>query len=168
MPIIRKNKNVYINRQVKTTTPYYNRKILDCSDNCQEALTEEIIKNVCCNTPTVHGSSSINEDYYTSSSQYLYNRCMTTAQNAFNFTSDASGNLYKHCPSDSNFCKRVYYKPNNLPFNKQGAVRASNRIQRLKYDTLVVNQNSECPACGAYNNGQTPIPNSSLNMRCGY
>lgn len=90
-----------------------------------------------------------NDTYYTSNSQYLYNRNRTFQQNQFNFlksgdpnstpgTLSATNNTY--AAQGINHCKSSYvptiYKPNNSEFAQQGGVSASTRLLRKKYDTI--------------------------------
>ena len=90
-----------------------------------------------------------NDTYYTSNSQYLYNRNMTFQQNQYNFlksgdpssipgTQSATNNSY--AAQGINHCKSSYvptiYKPNNSEFAQQGGVSSSTRLLRKKYDTI--------------------------------
>ena len=97
-----------------------------------------------------------NDTYYTSSKQYLESRNRLFAQNQFNYlkqgdlsalpgSAASDNNLYaaqgqNHC-SDANGASYVpvYYKPNNSQYAQQGAVSASSRITRLKYNTITTN-----------------------------
>jgi len=64
------------------------------------------------------------QNYYTSSTQYLYDRNETFDQNQFNYTlSDPS-------------CNAPIVKPNNSRFYKQGGVSSSDLIARKRYDTI--------------------------------
>lgn len=94
-----------------------------------------------------------NDTYYTSAKQYLYSRNQTFSQNEYHnirqgsatakpgssYTTDNkySSNTASHCSNNllTDYVP-VYYKPNNSKFAGQGAVTSSNRLVRLKYDTI--------------------------------
>jgi len=88
------------------------------------------------------------QNYYSSSSQYLHGRNKTFKQNQFNSLrmegthSDENvyaSNTVQSCGTDTNGNTSyvpVYYKPNNAKFAQQGGVSSSNRLVRLKYDTI--------------------------------
>lgn len=64
------------------------------------------------------------QNYYTSNSQYLYDRNSTFEQNQFDYTiSDAS-------------CNAPINKPNNSRFYQQGGVSSSDLIARKRYETI--------------------------------
>ena len=89
--------------------------------------------------------------YYTSSKQYLESRNKLFTQNQYNFLKEgnpqakpgsprALKNLFS--PGGNTFCSQitpVYYKPNNSQYAQQGAVSASSKIARLKYNTISTN-----------------------------
>jgi hypothetical protein len=64
------------------------------------------------------------QNYYTSNSQYLYDRNETYDQNQFKYNVTNPG-----CPSP-------VYKPNNSKFKTQGAVSSADLISRKRYDTI--------------------------------
>lgn len=100
-----------------------------------------------------------NDTYYTSTNQYLNSRNRTHSQNQYHNIRQGSGtakpgssyttenkyasNTASHCSTTvisatnipTNYIP-VYYKPNNSKFAEQGAVTSSNRLVRLKYDTI--------------------------------
>jgi len=95
-----------------------------------------------------------NDTYYTSTNQYLNSRNRTYTQNQYHNIRQGSGtakpgssytienvyasNTVSHCSTidlSTNYVP-VYYKPNNSKFAEQGAVTSSNRLVRLKYDTI--------------------------------
>lgn len=95
-----------------------------------------------------------NDTYYTSTNQYLNSRNRTHSQNQYHNIRQGSGtakpgssyttenkyasNTVSHCSTtdlSTNYVP-VYYKPNNSKFAEQGAVTSSNRLVRLKYDTI--------------------------------
>jgi hypothetical protein len=63
-------------------------------------------------------------NYYTSNTQYLYDRNETFEQNQFKYT-----------VTNPN-CKTPIVKPNNSKFKTQGGVSSSDLIVRKKYDTI--------------------------------
>ena len=115
-------------------------------------------------------STILKKNYYQTSDMYLYNRCQTFNQRQFNFvvntetdptnpdltqqnlyvaqccpnlleptTYEICGEKYE-MPTDTRNCGRVYYKPNNPGFAKQGAVSSSTRLLKLNVDTMNTNQ----------------------------
>jgi hypothetical protein len=109
---------------------------------------------------------SRNNTYFTNTNQYLGSRCKTYNQNQYvhlrsgnaNVKPGSAGstnNVYapnstlEFCPVVRDFdnnivspnCvdKTITYKPNNPLFAQQGGVSSSNRIARLKYDTITNN-----------------------------
>ena len=87
----------------------------------------------------------IKKNYYTRSSEMLYNRCATFNQNEFNFKSKVDDNtFYANCSGQPNECKTVTYKPNNSTFSKQGAVSSSTRLLKLQQNTTdIANRNNK-------------------------
>lgn len=77
-------------------------------------------------------NSSRKTQYYTSSSQYLYDRNLSFSQNK-NTYDKAS-----FTPSDS-ACDTPVIKPNNSRFFEQGAAQSGDFITRKKYDTITEN-----------------------------
>ena len=100
------------------------------------------------NRPRFNKDLNNRPDSYNSSSQYLHGRNKTFQQNQFNLIrvqdpADAAKNVYasntiQYCGSVSSETHYVpvYFKPNNSKFGTQGAVEASSRLARLKYDTI--------------------------------
>ena len=90
------------------------------------------------------------QNYFSSSSQYLHGRNKTFKQNQFNSlrkegsqTEDNipvyASNTIQSCGTDASGNTSyvpIYYKPNNAKFAQQGGVSSSNRLVRLKYDTI--------------------------------
>jgi hypothetical protein len=83
-------------------------------------------------------STIIKKNYYTTSSEHLYNRCSTYDQNAFNFKSRVDPNTFvANCSMQNDDCKKVVtYKPSNEKFANQGAVSSSTRILNLQKNTI--------------------------------
>ena len=103
-------------------------------------------------------STNLSKKYYSNSSAYLHARCKTYEQNlngkTYKNQSQLPGpaNMYHSltCPngscgnSSADIGKAVphVYKPNNQPFQVQGAVSSSDRIIRLKLNTIQKNMAS--------------------------
>ena len=129
---------------------------LDC-ENCLTNMKNYISKeknNPCTYNPariTRSASTKINKNYYTTSKAYLKSRTRLHDQNQtiIASTKNESGTHYNsvYC-SDISDCysnKQIIYKPNNSGFSKEGAVTSSNRIVKLKYDTIQkINNKNEC------------------------
>uniref|UniRef100_A0A6C0KGJ1 Uncharacterized protein n=1 Tax=viral metagenome TaxID=1070528 RepID=A0A6C0KGJ1_9ZZZZ len=149
--------NMYTNRGLNIY-----RKTLDCT-NCAKNETTEIYKDslaLCAENPncsyydpvikSINNKNGVkNYNYSYSYNEYLKRRCRTYEQNDFHFQyndTDYSGkaNCPRACGDTASVdnCRTVIYKPNNKPFSQQGAVSASNRIQRLKYDTIASDLNT--------------------------
>jgi len=64
------------------------------------------------------------KNYYTSNSQYLYDRNETFDQNQFKYNVTNPG------------CDAPVYKPSNSKFKTQGAVSSGDLISRKRYDTI--------------------------------
>jgi hypothetical protein len=101
------------------------------------------------NRPRYNAAYNNRPENYSSSGQYLQGRNKTFKQNQFNNirveskTNQAenvySSNTIQYCDTTTTTETQyvpVYYKPNNAKFAKQGAVDASSRLARLKYDTI--------------------------------
>jgi len=100
------------------------------------------------NRPRYDTAKNNRLDNYHSASQYLHSRNLTFEQNQFNnirfenpqnkVNNVYASNTIQYCGSNSSKTQYVpvYYKPNNSKFAKQGAVDSSDRLLRLKYDTI--------------------------------
>jgi len=118
----------------------------------------------CCNDEykakrmVIYASTNLKKNYYTTTKQYLQNRCKTYEQKSFNYLSnnpldkpyvkpggpDSLSNTYFGnclCPAEPSQrkCKVTVYKPNNYQYAKQGAVSSSTRILKLNVDTISTN-----------------------------
>lgn len=118
----------------------------------------------CCNDEykakrmVIYASTNLKKNYYTTTKQYLQNRCKTYEQKSFNYLSnnpydkpyvkpggpDSLSNTYFGnclCPSEPSQrgCKLTVYKPNNYQYANQGAVSSSTRILKLNVDTISTN-----------------------------
>jgi len=108
----------------------------------------------------VFNANRNNDTYYTSSKQYLESRKKLFSQNQYNYiqsgdtaalpgSPESVNNIYSpnglnHCAPDGNnptapTYVRISYKPNNYQYAQQGAVTASSRIARLRYNTITTN-----------------------------
>lgn len=100
------------------------------------------------NRPRYDTLKNNRSENYNSASQYLHSRNLTYEQNQFHNIrvenpQNSANNVYasntiQYCGSTSSKTQYVpvYYKPNNSKFAKQGAVDSSDRLLRLKYDTI--------------------------------
>jgi hypothetical protein len=122
----------------------------------------------CCNDPkkAINRARSINthinKKYYTSTQQYLNNRCHTFEQQQFNYLKSGDstikpggpnsiynnyvGNCNPNLVMDASYntnpsgCKVTNYKPNNYNFASQGAVLSSDRTWKLNVNTINTNK----------------------------
>jgi len=124
------------------------RKTLTC-DTCE--TNEKIYKDpasLCpagvCYTPpliktknnnTVDGVTIPDASYNYTSHQYLRRKCKSYATNNSTLEYDSATHLARS-PCCEETCSSIIYRPNNTPFMVQGAVASSNRLERLKYDTI--------------------------------
>ncbi len=103
--------------------------------------------------------------YYNRMTEYLQNRCKLYQNKQYNFLADTEGadptvtpgntpaaanNTYlANCASTrQDGCRTVIYKPSNPSFANQGAVSASGRTAKLKYDVVTANASSFASAFG--------------------
>lgn len=121
--------------------------INNLSEKPQDNVTND--PPLCCNNQqkasvmVLPSNTNLPNNYYVSSGQYLYNRCQTYDQRAFDFVSGTTNpNMYiADCnPQDKRVgCKLVAYKPNNPQFAQQGSVKSSTRLLKLKTSTIGTN-----------------------------
>ena len=108
--------------------------------------------NNCCkdeNKARRAGTTNLNKSYYTDSKTYLKSRGKTYKQNITG--SHDTSNKYTINTNSDAACKNTYvYKPSNKQFATQGAVSSSSRLERLKLNTIQVNNASLRTAWGAY------------------
>ena len=85
-------------------------------------------------------TTNINKNYSVSYNTYLQKKCKTFKQKSnIGSSIDSDKNSYKITNCNTDKCNKTYYKPNNPNFSQQGAVSSSNRLLRLKNNTI--NQN---------------------------
>lgn len=139
MPTITKPEvNLYVRRMVGSNK--YFTKTLLCCDNPPETRT--IIKNnSCCGEPRNKqirsGSTNLSSNYYTTSKQYLQSKCKTYEQNQVVYNRNHETGVGRNdCQSSNNKCSIAVYNPNNKKYNTQGAVTSSERLLRLKYNSI--------------------------------
>ncbi len=121
--------------------------INNLSEKPQDNVTND--PPLCCNNQqkasmmVLPSNTNLPNNYYVSSGQYLYNRCQTYDQRAFDFVSGTTDpNMYiADCnPRDQRLgCKLVAYKPNNQQYAQQGSVKSSTRLLKLKTSTIGTN-----------------------------
>ena len=126
----------------ETTTQIYKDNAALCpADVC---YTPPLIKSK--NNNTINGITTPDVSYNYTSHQYLRRKCKSYVTNNSTLEYDNVTHLARTpCCSDAcstdtisqakNACC-ITYKPNNTPFMVQGAVESSNRLERLKYDTI--------------------------------
>jgi hypothetical protein len=133
---------------------------------------------LCCNQEHIakqrvlYASTNLKKNYYTTTKQYLQNRCKTYDQKAFNFLENNFGsqenkpgsplalnNTYlANCQLTPRDCNLTVYKPNNYQYAKQGAVSSSTRLLKLNVDTITTNSAS----IQNYNKGSNLITANEL------
>lgn len=137
----------------------YKDNLALCAENPNCSYYSPVIKNI-------NNKNGIkNYNYNFSNKEYLQRRCRTYNQNVFNFeynNTDYSGKA--NCPrscndniSATNY-KTVTYKPSNKLFSQQGAVSFASRLQRLKYDTIAKDLNTNGDS-SYFAGGQTNFSN---------
>lgn len=112
-----------------------------CPDERVFVLKERILSDVStkaeCNARMrVRGSANNTKKYYNDSRSYLKARCRTHAQNSSIGKKNDDGTFASTSCTNSDCDKRVIYNPNNRGFGTQGAVSSSNRLLKLKVDTI--------------------------------
>ena len=151
----------YINKD----TPSTYQKLFKKSDNCyidSKTGKKEMISNPA--RIRLPASTVLNKKYYTTTKAYLKSRIKLYEQNQTisavnkNLPSEfhSINCIERDCNNDddnhddnNNNKTKVIYKPNNPGYSKQGAVTSSNRIVKLKYNTI---QDSACCQNNEWNN----------------
>lgn len=123
----------------------YHNKNTDVPSLSQKDNALRRVRSAGMNRPRYNPELNNRPDNYNSSAQYLHGRNKTFQQNQYNRLriqdpTNTAKNVYasntiQYCGSESQYVP-VYYKPNNSKFGTQGAVEASSRLARLKYDTI--------------------------------
>lgn len=132
MPVMRRPSKISYTSYTRQLQPYnHYRKTLDCDCSNGGEVVRIIKDNNCCPTVTKSGQSITSNTYYQTHAQYMRARCQTYDQRA-TIVSDGQGGYKSTCTLG---CPTVY-KPNNKPFQTQGAVSSGSRIARLKYNAL--------------------------------
>lgn len=128
-------------------------KVIGGSNRCVPLSGNTMIN---ANVPT-DSSGNPTKKYYSSNREYMQARCKTYEQKSFHFMRDGANLESNCCGNDAGYvsgnCKRTYYKPNNTKFSVQGAVSASERLNRLRYNTITRStglNRSNCPDCTKY------------------
>lgn len=168
------NGSNYFNRGLKiyrwmdcecdTPTPKFATVIL--KDNMSQCNTSgscynSVIKSTI-NSKNQDGTYTNNNSYSYSNSQYLRNRCKIYEQNLPASHKYINNELvvYGNC-AESPDCAScpITYNPNNAQYSKQGGVSSSERLLRLKYNTVagIINSGPDC--CKKYIGDTTPLIN---------
>ena len=128
---------------------------IDCSDPSVHLInvpfpTDKLDIHLCCKDirkeSRKSASTVLKKSYHTDSVSYLRSRGKTYNQNitgSYN-TANASNEYDVNTLIDHNGCqKKTYiYKPNNKQFATQGAVSSSSRLERLKLNTIQLNNST--------------------------
>ena len=123
----------------ETTTQIYKDNASLCpADVC---YTPPIIKSK--NNNTVDGVTTPDLLYNYTSHQYLRRKCKSYVTNNSTLEYNNVTHLAR-TPCCDEACSTITYKPNNTPFMVQGAVESSDRLERLKYDTISRGRNGCC------------------------
>ena len=100
------------------------------------------------NARKLDGNYTNDNTYSYSNSQYLRRKCETYERNLPARTDNTTNKVYGNCSEDKSTCQaEITYKPNNAKFSTQGAVSGSERLLRLKYNTIAGDINVNTPAC---------------------
>jgi hypothetical protein len=121
---------VYKSQQFKENNPSYNRKVTDCS--CDGGY-QEYVRDGCCRPVTKSAPAVPDKNYAFSHAEYMRQKCQTIEQKSYTFSQQESATEFRSGGCVEN-CNLATYKPNNAGFSTQGAVSASTRMMRLKYD----------------------------------
>lgn len=139
MPVIVKpDTNLYIKKMIGTNK-YFTKNLLCCD---KKVGTREIIKNnSCCGEPRNKqiriANTNLDKNYYTTTKQYLQSKCKTFEQNQVAYNKDMNTGIGRSdCQSSDTKCGVTTYNPNNKKYNTQGAVSSSERLLRLKYNSM--------------------------------
>lgn len=99
----------------------------------------------CCNEQrkairrVVGANTNIKENYYLTTQEYLQRRCLTYEQNSYDFYYKNDKKYVFQCRGNANGnCKEAFYNPSNQLFPVEGAVTNSNYTNKLKSDTIAL------------------------------
>ena len=121
------------------------------SDACYNPLIKSTI-----NSRKPDGTYTNDNKYSYSNSQYLRRKCETYERNLPARTE--AEKVYGNCAEDTSTCKgEITYKPNNAKFSTQGAVSGSERLLRLRYNTIAgdINSDKSAACCRKYTSEAT-------------
>lgn len=127
-------------------------------DNMSQCQTTQVCYNpiikTTINMKKNNGTYTNDNAYSYSNAEYLRRKCRIYERNMPTRTA-ADGTVYGDCVEITPACS-ITYKPNNAKFSTQGAVSASERLVRLKYNAIAgdINDNSQC--CRRYMGESTP------------
>lgn len=134
----------------------------DNLSQCQTSATcySQQIKSTI-NSKKKDGTYTNDNSYSYSNAQYLRKKCRIYDKNlpASYTIVDDKLNVYGNCAESPNctLCP-ITYKPNNATFSTQGAVSTSERLLRLKYNTIAGDLNNKT-CCKRYTGDSIPFIN---------
>lgn len=119
-------------------TKVYKDNLSQCAaELCYRPTAKTILNN------TVNGVTVPDTSYNYSSYQYLRRKCKSYETNNSTLEYDNITHTARS-PCCNETCSSVVYKPSNTSFKVQGAVESSNRLERLKYETISRGRNGCC------------------------
>lgn len=128
----------------------YYRKTTECCNSSSKENINQVFKFVqCCTTKPKYSANTAfpvdlttgkRPDYFSSMAQYRKNRGATFDQKntMYQYNSTTNEVTTNTCSdsTSSKVCNKAYYKPRNAGFDTNGAVDASTRLVKLKYNTI--------------------------------
>lgn len=138
----------------------YDRPNYNCNSTTKDSLSQQENARRRVRSSGMDREIGKTKKYYTSSKEYLHSRNRRFQQNEFHNVHEQAdstktafrSNTVPFCTVSNDYIP-VFYKPNNEKFGQQGAVDASSRITRLKYDTITNMGNTYRVAFDKYGNG---------------
>jgi hypothetical protein len=99
----------------------------------------------CCNEErkairrVVGANTNIKENYSLTTQEYLQRKCLSYEQNSYDFFYKNDKKYVFRCRGNTNGnCKEVFYNPSNQVFPVEGAVTNSKYTNKLKSDTITL------------------------------
>ena len=119
----------------RVPTAKYYRKETVCSEKCDKTAVVKVVDSTACRVKR-SANTKLSNSYYASSSSYLKSRSKQYDQALAkrNYNSTTHSITKDGCNTKYN-CGVL--KKSNSPFYKNGAVSASNKIMRTKYQNIV-------------------------------
>jgi hypothetical protein len=105
---------------------------------------------LCCNEErkairrVVGANTNIKENYSLTTQEYLQRKCLTYEQNSYDFYYKNDKKYVFQCRGNANGkCKEAYYNPSNQLFPVEGAVTNSSYTNKLKSDTIALDNTDD-------------------------